>query len=675
MRSITPESPELPSAQAPPLRAARGRWTDAVALVTLVALSLLVGFVREFSGDLHGHLAQGAWMLDHHQILRTDVFSYSAFGAPERADAWLGEVLLAGSYRALGYPGCYLLRGAALAVTFGLLAREMTRIGLRALTSAALLSVVLAELVFRFYVRPETLTLPILAALLALLGEHERSGRRVFLLATLPLITLWANVHASVLLALTLVGAYGLELAARGLLGSGGERREKVALGLGLPLAALVASTLSASGLRAPLMLVTVLGDDTTYQGGVEWSPLSTETLSIAFPATIASMLALVLFAGRRGSAWRTVYVLGLFALALRCGAFVKVLLVAGGPLVAFDLVVVQQALASLGRAALWRRVGDGLVAIAGVGAMALLFGDRKLHAEVGLGLSPGAFPETACRFARQAPLRGRMFNSVSLGGYLLYCLPEHRVLIDERGPDLYTAAFVKAYYGAQQSPAALRAYADGLDVAWTFVAPSDPVALEMGRDPATWALYYFSDEAYVFVRRDRPENEALVRGSFRRLDPTRAWRAVFLEGAALEEASVELGRQEERCRDCQATHVLAAALALADHDDGRFARELPFVPRGMSPDWALLSAMRALIAHDEPHATGWFSFFANFVQLPERSMIEAEARAWAGDFDAAERLLARVPALPATRQGLELARGYVGRARARRASLPAAVE
>src|SRR5579885_2284742 len=53
------------------------------------------------SGDTFWHVAVGRWMLDHHRLLTSDVFSYTAAGRPWHTPEWGYDVLLAGSIRTM----------------------------------------------------------------------------------------------------------------------------------------------------------------------------------------------------------------------------------------------------------------------------------------------------------------------------------------------------------------------------------------------------------------------------------------------------------------------------------------------------------------------------------------------------------------------------------------------
>jgi hypothetical protein len=641
------------------------RWPVALATCLLLSLAFVAGFVRDFSGDFHWHVVQGAWMLDHGAILHSDVFSSTVRGQHEYADEWLGDVLLAIAFRAGSYPACYALRGVALALTFGLLAREMTRLGIGRVVAATLLAPVLGELLFRFYLRPETLTFPLFAAIIALLGEHERTGERKHLLYVLPLLALWSNLHASVLVGIVVASTYAIAQAVLSIWSDTTERKERVLTGALFLVFSVLASMVNPQGAREPLMFLFVRKDDPTYSAGVEWLPLDIETLSIAFPAMALAAAALTLLAGRKASLWRATVAIGFFALALLHGRFVKIFLLALGPLVASDLAAVRAALAG-DRAEVWSRVGRVLLAATALGSFVLLFVVRRLQREIGLGLDPGVYPESACRFARSAPLDGKMFNSFDIGSYLMFCLPGHPVFIDQRAAQLYPPEFSRAYYAARRDSHSARAYTDAMGVDWAFVVYRDAFAWDFAQDPSAWTLVYFDDQALLYVRNGRSAARGWDGQAFHQLDPLHPWRVPFLYGGEIEEARGELARLSKRCPDCAWTHTMRALEALGRHDLEAFGAEGARAEQASTSAALVMTALASFARGKAEPAERALGALASQMPYEEWLDVAAEAHAWAGDFATAERVLAQRADLAGPGKSASRARDYVEAARAR---------
>ena len=112
--------------------------------------------------DTYWHIRAGEWMLAHHQVLRTDVFSYTAAGTPWHTQEWLSEILMAQAWGAGGWPAIHLLFAACAALTAGAVGWFVRA---RVDFVPALLAVVLglACITGSLLARPHMLALPLLA--------------------------------------------------------------------------------------------------------------------------------------------------------------------------------------------------------------------------------------------------------------------------------------------------------------------------------------------------------------------------------------------------------------------------------------------------------------------------------------------------------------------------------
>src|SRR2546421_600314 len=164
--------------------------------------------------DTYWHLASGQWMLDHHEILRTDIFSSTVSGQPYSVGEWLGEIVLTLVFNAGSWAGLAVFRALLLASASFFPARLSRRGG--APLVAALLVVVWA-LVFsktRWTDRPAIFTFVLFPVVLDLLYS-ARAGSRRALIAIPPLILLWANLHGGYAIGIALVLAFTVEALIR----------------------------------------------------------------------------------------------------------------------------------------------------------------------------------------------------------------------------------------------------------------------------------------------------------------------------------------------------------------------------------------------------------------------------------------------------------------------------
>ena len=573
--------------------------TDAL----LVAFGLSAGFVRDFSEDFHWHVVLGNFTLAHHALMRRDVLSHTFAGQLQHHDYWLADLALALAFKAGGYAGAYLLRGAALATLFVLLARESRAIGLSAW--AALLGPLLwfGEFVFRTYLRPETFTFPLLAGLLALFGAHERTRDTRYLWGALPLLLVWANVHSSVVMGLAVVGVYAMELATRAVFAR--ERRPReLRHALVLPVAAFAVTCVNPEGLREPLMFLHVTSADPTFQAGIEWRPLALASMSPVFPWLVGFVVVSTLgalSAVLRVSAWRTALFVGLLVVAVRHGRFIKPALLVAVPLVAWNLVALRERFArGAWRERLEQLAFGALLAGTATGSL-LLFRWHPIQRELGTGLDPGAYPEAACRFAQGARLPGNMLNEFDFGSFLLFCLPQHPTYIDQRAATLYTADFSREYRQLPENAALLDRRVREHDVGFAFVG-YDPIAKRLAQQPLSWPLVYFDDLAQIYVRAASAGSDSPA--AFAWLNPYYLASLSTLSGRARDAARAELVTQRQRCPDCRSTRLLGAAL---DASPG-LEQVLAQLGDDPTPDVTLLRGIAASARGELSTAIGHFN-------------------------------------------------------------------
>jgi len=169
---------------------------SAVALI--YALSAGLKTIAEF--DLGWQMATGRWIVQHHQIPSTEVFSYTAAGQP-----WIYPVgaglLFYGVFLLGGYPVLSWLAAAACAGVVALLLRR----GSAVFAALAILAVPL--ITSRTTPRAEMFTVVLFAATLSLLWQqHESGDARLWLLPVL--MAAWVNLHPGFIAGLGLLGAY-----------------------------------------------------------------------------------------------------------------------------------------------------------------------------------------------------------------------------------------------------------------------------------------------------------------------------------------------------------------------------------------------------------------------------------------------------------------------------------
>ena len=174
-------------------------WLRICLIVLAVSYALLAGFHTVSDLDLGWQLATGRYLIQHHQIPRTELFSYTAHG-----NEWIYPPFSAAifylSYLAGGYPALTWLGALAGAATIALIACAGGRL------TAALAIVAVPAIAFRTIPRAELFTTVLFAAALAMIWTHHRGKAARW--PAFPLIFfLWANLHLGFITGLGLLGA------------------------------------------------------------------------------------------------------------------------------------------------------------------------------------------------------------------------------------------------------------------------------------------------------------------------------------------------------------------------------------------------------------------------------------------------------------------------------------
>jgi MFS family permease len=424
-------------------------------------------------GDTSWHLATGRLILDTRFIPHTDPFSFTFAGQPWTAHEWLAEVAMALTYGAAGWAGIAVLFAAAIALTLGLIAREMLRrLPLRyAVLALAALVAVLAPFMLA---RPHVLTWPILALwLLALM--RARDEHRAPRLGWAALMVAWANLHASYLVGLGFAAVFAFEALLQE------KDRSAVVTGWGLfGSLSLLCAAITPHGIQGFLYPLQVSGME-ALPLIQEWRSSNLADDSLFFAALAA--VAVLAFMGRRN--------LSPVRLALLAGlAVMAVLHARHQPLFAITAaLLLPRALGGQGdQSRLLVALVAGIAAI----AIARLTIPYERHDDV-------TYPASAIAHLPGSLRSEPVLNSYSFGGPLI--LNGIRPYIDGRA-DMYGDDFTADHH------AMILGDTRGFDrvierfgIRWTILQPGSPLIAKLDRDPQ-WHRIYADRWAVVHVRR-----------------------------------------------------------------------------------------------------------------------------------------------------------------------------
>jgi len=175
---------------------------DRLLAVITFLLVFLMAARTPLDTDMWWHLSAGEEMLRTHAILRTEIFSFSRFGAEWTNPYWLSQIGLAVTRHVFGWAG--ISAGVALLALCSMMFVYWQCEGPELLkTASVILSSVVASVVWS--PRPQLISLVWMALTGYLVYLYKWHGKKV--LWCIPLVfVLWANTHGGYPLGLILIG-------------------------------------------------------------------------------------------------------------------------------------------------------------------------------------------------------------------------------------------------------------------------------------------------------------------------------------------------------------------------------------------------------------------------------------------------------------------------------------
>ena len=440
-----------------------------------------------YDPDLFWHLAQGRDVLAGH-IVRANLFSATASAYPQHYTSWGFEAALAFVAGHTGLAGIEVVQGVLVAAALLMLyASARVRYSVVASTAVLLLSL--------FVIEPRAMPRPYLVSLIGLAAcafamERWLRDRVINPVPIAIVMLLWANLHSEAVLGAAFIGMVGVcEFAWPSQL-----TRAMSARIVGAGALCLLVTLATPYGVGMWRYLV-----ENAFVPQVlriaELQPPTPQTYP-AFFAWLAILAAVLLSQPKRLWMWEGAVVLVFAALGLRYIRFTPLVVFATAPILASRI----DALIARG----WdrRAVITTVVAIMAVTMPASpLRMARAWRVGADAMAPPDIFSTDAILFARAHGLSGPVFNSMNLGGYLSWMLPEARVFQDSR-LQAYPAEHFTAILDAAQSPERWRQLVRGVD--WAIVSLARPNELSgVGKfTDAEWASVFRDRAVEIYVRR-----------------------------------------------------------------------------------------------------------------------------------------------------------------------------
>ncbi len=442
--------------------------------------------------DTFWQIAVGQWIIDHHAVPTTDVYSFTMKGAPWTSSSWFAQVLYAAIFSKWGWAGLVVLSSLAIGAAFAMFVRFITKY-IDAPLTILLSMIVLWLMLPHMLARPHVLVMPVMVAWFGyLMAAADRQTAPSFWL--LPLIALWANLHGSFVLGVALTAAVALIAVWEA---RAPDRVRLVWRWSVFSLGALVAICCTPYGWGSLLAARNIvnLGEVLTLLS--EWQPMNFSRFGI-FEACLLGLLLVILYRGVVLSLPRVFLALGLLHLALMNVRSVETFAFLAPLVVAKPFA--QQLLLSrpIPIVPSVRKLGLAVFALAAL--VAATFG---IVSSRNYEVIPTQVPAEAL-----AALKGhkaeRILNGYEFGGYMIAA--GAAPFIDGRA-ELYGEKFVVDHSKAvslKDVDTLIRLLSD-YKIDAILINPREPLAQLLGRLPE-WQNVYEDKIALAFVRAPRAD-------------------------------------------------------------------------------------------------------------------------------------------------------------------------
>lgn len=460
--------------------------------VLTIAAALILSFRPIYEPDLWWHLAQGRENA-HGRLVRTNVFGFLYSDYRQHYTSWLFDTLAYWSWNTLGAVGIQLLQTSLLALTLVLL-YSASRIRAPGWAAGFVLVVGFFILEPRAIPRPHLVSFAGIAGCTLFIERAiaRRSARP--LLWAVPWVAIWSNFHVECVFGVVLLGIFaGLEL--------------------------LRPTSLTRKAARDASVMTLVCAAATLanpYGWGLfryayeNWSVPTLLTIAELQPPPVVPYRAfyvyLLISAVVLGIEWRSIGVWRLVAFAVFAALGARYLRLT--PLVLLVTApAVSSSLAAIAKTPVARRllVAGGIVAAISLSRIPA----HRLATQFSAGLpavAPKAFfSAEAIAFVRENGLKGNIFNSNNLGGYIAWSLyPDVHIFQDSR-LQAYPPEHFLSILVASQSEADWDVLVADAD--WAMLSLPRPNQLSgVGRFRSDEWRSVFNDGAVEIVVRSQPK-------------------------------------------------------------------------------------------------------------------------------------------------------------------------
>jgi hypothetical protein len=483
------------------------RITSGQLLVVAAFVVILCVLVRRGGDpDIFWHLVTGQWMVDHHQIVSHDLFTFTVAGKQWVDPEYTTEVIAYLIFKLGGLTLVSVAFGAVTFVGFLLIWRRVRLENANPVIAAIVIGVAGLAGAAVWGPRPQMITFALTGLELLWLDRYLRGKSRA--IYWLPLVMIaWANLHGGFLFGLVPVGVAAFVEAVHWVRRVDGDEHKRRTRNLLLVfVACVVAAFVNPNGIHLYSYVIQPQFSAVQQNFIAEWQSPNFHVLEQrGFEAML--LLVPVAFVLRRPSLWEVCLTVAVSYLALSAVRHAALFIAAETPLLIWSFSAGWERMAPAARVRAWvvPRSRDLLAGAAAILVIAALGTGYFVHSTLSNQARATAanFPVGASDWLAAHPTVGtRMFDQYGWGGYLIsrfYPDPNRRVFSFGEATLLGTKVMQQVIDVETGNADWQQIFAEwGID--YVIDVPGAPAVLALEVDPQ-WTKVYDDGLAVIMVK------------------------------------------------------------------------------------------------------------------------------------------------------------------------------
>ena len=402
------------------------RITPGQLLVVAAFVVILCVLVRRGGDpDIFWHLMTGQWMVDHHEVVSHDLFTFTVAGAKWIDPEYLTEIIAYLFYKVGGLALVSIAFGAVSFIGFLLIWRRVRLEPANKVIAAIMIGIAGLGAVLVWGPRPQMITFTFTALELLWLDRYLRGKSRA--IYWLPLVMVaWANLHGGFLFGLVPVGVAAFVEAVHWIRRVDGDTHKRRVRNLVLIfVGCVVAAVINPNGIHLYGYVIQPQFSSVQQNFIAEWQSPNFHVLEER-GFELMLLLIPIAFMLRRPSLWDVCLTLAVTYLALSAVRHSALFVAAETPLLIWSFSAGWEKMALAQRVRTWMapRARDMLAGAAAVLVVAILGTAYFVHGTLSNQARATAanFPVGASNWLAAHPTVGtHMFDQYGWGGYLIY--------------------------------------------------------------------------------------------------------------------------------------------------------------------------------------------------------------------------------------------------------------